>query len=164
MSTMKIFVLTRQRDPHVRCESLEKICQFQFIMNDFWFENKFCQHFQYLRENTEVFVRFNIDRCQSILNNKMTISRCYNNKLDVENENSRLDKFTVKCNVNERGWQTPCEIATYVSDIHMGPFFSAQNLLTLLLPSIDDQLTTRLLPTMRIDSCNKTDDNIQNFL
>ena len=24
MSTMKIFVLTRQRDPHVRCESLEK--------------------------------------------------------------------------------------------------------------------------------------------
>ena len=133
-------------------------------MNDFWFENKFCQHFQYLRENTEVFVRFNIDRCQSILNNKMTISLYYNNKLDVENENSRLDKFTVKCNVNERGWQTPCKISTYVSDIHMGPFFSAGNLLTLLLPSIDDQLTTRLLPTMRIGSCNKTDDNIQNFL
>ena len=133
-------------------------------MNDFWFENKFCQHFQYLRENTEVFVRFNIDRCESILNNKMTISLYYNNKLDVENEKSRLDKFIVKCNVNERGWQTPCEIATYVSDIHMGPFFSAENLLTLLLPSIDDLLTTRLLPTMRIDSCNKTDDNIQNFL
>lgn len=133
-------------------------------MDDFWFENKFCQHFQYLRENTEVFVRFNIDRCQSVLNNKMTISLYYNNKLDVENENSRLDKFTVKCNVNERGWQTPCEIVTYVSDIHMEVFFSAENLLTLLLPSIDDQLTTTLLPTMRKDSCNKTDDNIRNFL
>ena len=64
-------------------------------MDDFWFENKFCQHFQYLRENREVFVRFNIDRCQSVLNNKMTRSLYHNNKLDVENENSRLDKFTV---------------------------------------------------------------------
>ena len=89
-------------------------------MDDFSFENKFCQHFKYLRENTEAFVSFNIDRCQSILNDKITISLYYNNKLDVENEKSRLDKFAVKCKLNERGWQIPCEIATYVSDFHYG--------------------------------------------
>ena len=37
-------------------------------MDDFSFENKFCQHFKYLRENAELIVSFNIDRCQSILN------------------------------------------------------------------------------------------------
>ena len=89
-------------------------------MDDFLIENTFGQHFKYLRENTEVFVNFNIDSCQSILNDKITISLCYNNKLDVENENSRLDKFAVKCKLNEQGWQIPCEIATYVSDFHYG--------------------------------------------
>ena len=74
-------------------------------MDDFLFENKFCQHFKYLRENTEVFVSFSIDRCQSILNDKITISFYYINKLDVENEKSRLDKFVVKCKFNERGWR-----------------------------------------------------------
>ena len=72
-------------------------------MNDFSFEITFCQHFKYLRENTEVFVSFNIDWCQSILNGKITISLYYNNKLDVENENSRLNKFAVKCKLSERG-------------------------------------------------------------
>ena len=56
--------------------------------------------------------------CQSILNDKITISLYHNDKLDVENENSRFNKFAVKCKLNERGWQTPCEIATYVSDFH----------------------------------------------
>ena len=89
-------------------------------MDDFSFENKFCQHFKYLRENPEVFVSFNIDWCQSILNDKITMSLYYNNKLDVGNEKSRLDKFTVNCKLNEQSWRIPCEIATYVSDFHYG--------------------------------------------
>ena len=59
---------------------------------------------------------FNIDRSQSILNDKITISIYYNDKLDVENEKSKLDKFAIKCKLNERGWQITCENATYVSD------------------------------------------------
>ena len=55
-------------------------------MDDFSYENKFCRHFKYLRGNTEVFVSFNIERCQSTLNDKITISLYCNNKLDVENE------------------------------------------------------------------------------
>ena len=89
-------------------------------MDDFSFENKFCQHFKYLRENAEVFVSFNIARCQFILNEKINISLYYNDKIDVENEKSRLDKFAVKCKLNERGWQITCEITTYVSDFHYG--------------------------------------------
>ena len=89
-------------------------------MDGFSFENKFCQHFKYLRENVEVFVSFNTDRWQSILNDKINISLCYNNKLDIENEKSRLDKFTVKSKLNKRGWQVRCEIAIYSSDFHYG--------------------------------------------
>ena len=59
-------------------------------MDGFLFENKFCQYFRYLRENAEVFVSLNTDRCQSILSNKITISFYYNDNLDVENEKSRL--------------------------------------------------------------------------
>ena len=66
-------------------------------MADFLFENKFCQDYKYLKENVEVFVSFNIDRCPSILNEKITISLCYKDKLDVENEKSRLDRFAAKC-------------------------------------------------------------------
>ena len=64
------FVLTQQRDLSLRCESLGK----WIIMDGFSFQNKFCQHFEYLRENAKVFVSFNIDRCQSILNDKITMS------------------------------------------------------------------------------------------
>ena len=67
-----------------------------------------------------MFVSFNIDRWQSILNDKINISLCYNNKLDIENEKSRLDKFTVKWKLNKRGWQVRCEIAIYSSDFHYG--------------------------------------------
>ena len=61
---------------------------------------------------------FKIDRCQSILNNKITISLFYNSKVDVENEERRLDKFAVRYKLNERGWQILCEIFIYVSDFH----------------------------------------------
>ena len=50
-----------------------------------------------------VFVSFNIDRCKSVLNDKITIPLYYNDELDVENEKSRLDKFAVKCKLNKRG-------------------------------------------------------------
>ena len=72
-----------------------------------------CQHFKYLRENAEVFVSFNIDLCQSI-------SPYYNDKLDVENEKDRLDKYAVKSKLNERSWQIPCEIATYIPIFYYG--------------------------------------------
>ena len=52
-------------------------------MEDFLFEDKFSQHFKYLRENFEVFVSFNIDHCPSILNDKIAISLYYNDKLDI---------------------------------------------------------------------------------
>ena len=92
-------------------------------MKDFSIKNKFCQHYKYLRENVEVFASFNIDRCPSILNEKITISLYYNDKLDVKNEMSILDKFAAKCKLNKRGWQIPCEIATYVSHFHYGSVF-----------------------------------------
>ena len=86
-----------------------------------------------------MFVSFNIDRSQSVLNDKITISIYYNDKLDVENEKSKLDKFAIKCKLNERGWQITCENATYVSDFDaLEAFFLTGNLLTLLLSSIDD--------------------------
>ena len=86
-----------------------------------------------------MFVSFNIDRSQSILNDKITISIYYNDKLDVENEKSKLDKFAIKCKLNEQGWQITCENATYVSDFDaLEAFFLTGNLLTLLLSSIDD--------------------------
>ena len=72
-------------------------------MDDFWFENKFWQHFKYLRENAQLLVSFNIDWCQSILNDMITTSLYYNDKLNVENEKSRLDKFAVKCKLVEWG-------------------------------------------------------------
>ena len=87
-------------------------------MDDFLFEDKFCQHFKYLRENVEVFVSFNINHCLSILNDKITMPLC--NKLHVENEKSRLDKFAVNCKLSKQGWQILCEIATYISDFHYG--------------------------------------------
>ena len=86
-----------------------------------------------------MFVSFNIDRSQSILNDKITISIYYNDKLDVENEKSKLHKFAIKCKLNERGWQITCENPTYVSDFDaLEAFFLTGNLLTLLLSSIDD--------------------------
>ena len=74
------FVLMGQRDPFVHSKSLGKTCQFQFIMDGFLFENKFCQHFKY--ENAQVFVSFHIHQ----FNDQITISHCYNDKLDVENK------------------------------------------------------------------------------
>ena len=88
-----------------------------------------------------MFVSFNIDRCQSILNDKITISLYCNDKLDVENEKDILDKFAVKCKLNKQGWQILCEIATYISKFHYARIISTDNLLMLLLLSIDDQLT-----------------------
>ena len=44
---------------------------------------------------------FNIDQCQSTLNDNITIFLYHNNKLDVENKKSRLDKFAEKCKLNE---------------------------------------------------------------
>ena len=73
-------------------------------MEEFLFEEKFCQHFKYLRGNVEALVNFNIDQCPSTPNDKITIYLYYDDKLDVENEKSRLDKFAVKCKLNERGW------------------------------------------------------------
>ena len=61
-------------------------------MDGFSFEDKFYQYFKYLRENVEVFVSFNIDRCPSILNDKVTISLYYNDKIDVENK--RVDEIS----------------------------------------------------------------------
>ena len=60
-----------------------------------------------------MFVSFNIDLCQSI-------SLYYNDKLDVENEKDRLDKYAVKSKLNEQGWQIPCKIATYISIFYYG--------------------------------------------
>ena len=54
------FVLTRQRDLLVRCNSLDNFSS-QFIMEDVLFEEKFRQHYKFLRENVEAFVSFNID-------------------------------------------------------------------------------------------------------
>lgn len=53
-------------------------------------------------------------------NDKIIISLHYNDKLDVENEKSRLDKFAVKSKLNERVWGIPCEIATYISNFQYG--------------------------------------------
>ena len=89
-------------------------------MDDFSFENKFCQHFKYLRENAEVFVSLNMDRCQSILNDTVTISLYFNDKLDVENEKDKVDKLAVKYKVNKCGWQILCKITTYISNFHYG--------------------------------------------
>ena len=61
-------------------------------MDGFSFEDKFYQYFKYLRESAEVFVSFNIDGCPSILNDKVTISLYYNDKIDVENE--RVDEIS----------------------------------------------------------------------
>ena len=135
-------------------------------MDDFSFENKFCQHFKYLRKNAEVFVSFNIDRCQSILNDKITISLYYNNKLDVENEKRRLDRFVTKCKLNERGWQIPCEIATYVSNFDYGSVLFNQEFVYITTfeyrRPIDE---TFIMLTMRIvDQTEDNNDNIQNSL
>ena len=108
-------------------------------MDDFLFENKFCQHLKYLQENSEVFVSFNIDRYHSILNDKIIISLYYNNKLDVENERSRLDKFAVKCKLNERSWQFPAKLPLAFLIFTMEAFYSTLNLLTLLTLSIDNR-------------------------
>ena len=69
----------------------------------------------HFRENAEVFVSCNIDRYQPILNGKITIVFYYNDKLDFENEKSRLDKFTVKCKLVEK----VCEIAITLSKINL---------------------------------------------
>lgn len=63
---------------------------------------------------------FNIDCCVSILNEKITISVYYNDKLDVKNKKGILDNLAVKCKLNERGWWIPCKISTYISHFHYG--------------------------------------------
>ena len=59
--------------------------------------------FQVFKRIVEVLVNFNIAPSPSIVNDKITISLYYNDKLNVENEKSRLDKFAVKCTLNEGG-------------------------------------------------------------
>lgn len=82
--------------------SLDTVADIQFIMDDFSFEQQFCNHFKFLRENKKVILSFNIDRCFSILNDKITILVYYDDaSLDVENEKSRLDKSAAKCKLNE---------------------------------------------------------------
>lgn len=87
-----------------------------------------------------MFVSFNIDRCPHILDDKITMSLYYNNKLDVEDEKSRLDKFAAKCNLNERSWRTPCKlpITTFLI-FTLGTFFLIENLLALQPLNIDDR-------------------------
>ena len=62
----------------------------------------------------------NIDQCLSEMTDKISISPYYDEKLDVEKEKRQLDQFTRKCKLNKRGWQVPCEIATYISDFNYG--------------------------------------------
>ena len=101
--------------------SLDTVADIQFIMDDFSFEQQFCNHFKFLRENKKVILSFNIDRCFSILNDKITILVYYDDaSLDVENEKSRLDKSAAKCKLNEWGWRIPYEIATYRSIFQPG--------------------------------------------
>ena len=100
-------------------------------MELFSYEEIFCKHYKFLRENVEVFVSFNIDHCQSILNDNVTISLYYNDKLDVENEKSRLDKFAVKLEFHAK---LPLPFLIF----NMAVLFSIENLLTLLLLSIDN--------------------------
>lgn len=87
-----------------------------------------------------MFVSFNIDRCPHILDDKITMSLYYNNKLDVEDEKSRLDKFAAKCNLKERSWRTPCKlpITTFLI-FTLGTFFLIENLLALQPLNIDDR-------------------------
>ena len=54
------FFFNRQWDPLLHCNRLGNFSS-QFVMEDFSFENKFCQHYKYLRKNAEVFVNFDID-------------------------------------------------------------------------------------------------------
>ena len=119
-----------------------------------------------IKLNVQVFLSFNIDRCQSILNDKITISLYYNNKLDVENEKRRLDRFATKCKLNERGWQIPCEIATYVSNFDYRSVLFNQEFVYITAfeyrRPIDE---TFIMLTMRIvDQTEDNNDNIQNSL
>ena len=110
-------------------------------MIDFSFEQNFYRHFKYLRENIEMFVSFNIDRCSHILDDKITMSLYYNNKLDVEDGKSWLDKFAAQCNLNERGWQSPCKLPLVFLIFTMRTFFLVENLLALQPLNIDDRFT-----------------------
>ena len=75
------------------------------------------------------------------MNDKITISLYYKNKLDVENEKDRLQKFAVNGNsMNEVG-EFPAKLPLIFLLFTMGVFFSTENFLTLLLLSIDDRLT-----------------------
>ena len=111
-----------------------------------------------------MFVSFNIDRCKSVLNDKITISLYYNDKLDVENEKSRLDKFAVKCKLNEWGWQIPCEIATYVSDVHHGSILFNQEFAYITI--FESRRPIHDKTSVNSQNLQQTDDNdnIQNSL
>ena len=116
-------------------------------MDDFSLEHNFCEHFKYLRENMKVFVSFNIDRCPHFWMIRW-VSLHYNNKLDVEDEKSMLDKFTVKCKLNVHGCQIPCEITTYISDFHYGIIlFNKEFAYIIQTLNIDDQLMRLLYVT-----------------
>ena len=148
------FVLTRQRDLLVRCNSLDNFSS-QFVMEDFLFEGKFHQHYKILRENVEAFVSFNNDRCSSILNEKITIPLYYNNKLDVENGKSGQTRSLQSANLSSKVGKFPAKLPLTFLISTMGALFSTKNLLKLLLLSIHDQLTRLsylgILLTIRID-------------
>ena len=74
-----------------------------FDMN---FEERFFKHFTTLGTCFEVHVSLNINQCLSSETSKVTISLFYDGK------------FSKKCKLEKRGWQLPCEIATYLSDVH----------------------------------------------
>ena len=93
----------------------------QLIMDDFSFEQPFCNNFKFLSENKKVTLSFNIDCCLSILNDKITISFYYDDaSLDVENEKCRLDMSAAKSKLNKQGLQILCEIVTYRSIFYRG--------------------------------------------
>ena len=148
------YVLTRQRDLLVRCNSLDNFSS-QFVMEDFLFEGKFHQHYKILRENVEAFVSFNNDRCSSILNEKITIPLYYNNKLDVENGKSGQTSSLQSANLSSKVGKFPAKLPLTFLISTMGALFSTKNLLKLLLLSIHDQLTRLsylgILLTIRID-------------
>ena len=75
------------------------------------------------------------------MNDKITISLYYKNKLDVENEKDRLQKFAVNGNSMNEAGEFFAKLPLIFLLFTMGVFFSTENFLTLLLLSIDDRLT-----------------------
>ena len=61
------------------------------------------------------------------LTDKISALLYYDEKLDVEKEKRQLDQFVIKCKLNERLWQAPFEITTYISDFHYGSTLFIRN-------------------------------------